>query len=131
MTEQDERDDHDTLILLAGTVRQLTTVIEAHNIASVERDTRIEQKVDRINGQVGKHELAIHDIERRPELPEWLTARVVTEGVAQHQNIVRDWPEFTERVEKMWEVFRFGRFFLAALIFVQPLEIAVIVHFWG
>jgi hypothetical protein len=40
------------MIRLEAKVEALTVTIAANNIASVERDTRIEQKVDRIDGTV-------------------------------------------------------------------------------
>ena len=48
--------DHDSLIRLEGQILALTQTVEAHNIASVERDTRIEAGVKTINGKVAEHE---------------------------------------------------------------------------
>lgn len=126
--------DHDAIIRLESKIEHLSIAIEAHNIASVERDTRIEEQVRRINGTVAKHTQELHDLTRRPELPNWLTADVVTRGVGEHQAVVREWPDMKMQVEHMWDTYRFGRWALGVLVIMQPLEIVVIaaiVHAWG
>lgn len=48
-----EQLDHDAIIELKGQVAALNVSIEAHNVASVERDTRIEVAVVKIEEKVG------------------------------------------------------------------------------
>lgn len=46
---------------MEGQITAMGVAIEAHNIASVERDTRIEEQVKATNGTVGKHTDQIGD----------------------------------------------------------------------
>lgn len=48
--------DHDALIRLEGQFGALNQTIAANNIAAVERDTRIEGELKRVNGSIAKHE---------------------------------------------------------------------------
>ena len=58
--------DHDAVIRLQSGLEQLTATIAANNIASVERDTRIETAVKAINGTVRKHDHDIYEHLSRP-----------------------------------------------------------------
>jgi uncharacterized protein involved in copper resistance len=100
----DER-DHDALIELKSAVAHMTTTMAANNIASVERDTRIESAVKAINGTVRGHEAELRmiqrqnkeDDERREQHDEiwtaykigrWIGITVATAAVVQSVGIV-------------------------------------------
>ena len=74
--------DHDALIRLEAKVDALVATTASQNTGSVERDTRIEAKVDRINGTVRRHDETLNslqtieagDVSRRKEHDELWTA---------------------------------------------------------
>ena len=86
-------DDHDRLTRLQAQLDNLQTTIAANNNAAVERDTRIETKVDRINGTVRSHEKDIDVLQRHPVMP-------ISEEEAQ---------EMIEHNRELWTVYRIGR----------------------
>lgn len=91
-------DDHDRLTRMQAQLDNLQTTIAANNNASVERDTRIETKVDRINGNVRAHEKSIDELERNPVMP-------ISEQEAQ---------EMIEHNREVWTVYRIGRWIALA-----------------
>lgn len=93
-------DDHDALIELGSTVRNLSLTIEAHNIASVERDTRIETKLERVAADVERHSLDLFSLNSRPIMPvETEEARAL---VIEHR--------------EMWSAYRLGRWVVTGAI---------------
>lgn len=93
-----EAADHDLLIGLRSEIVALRMVVEAHNISSVQRDTRIETKVDRINGTV-----ALHD------------AALIKHAQVEHSNVS---PAASEkmigRLDEMWTAWSIGKWVGAA-----------------
>jgi hypothetical protein len=85
--------DHDLLIGLRAELISVRQIIETHNIASVERDTRIETKVQQINGSVSRHDAAL------------LThAQVPHSGVAHADSAL-----LVARLNEMWTAWSVGK----------------------
>jgi len=85
--------DHDLLIGLRAEGVGLHSSIETHNIASVERDTRIEIAVKEINGTVGRHEQSLI-----------LHAQVPHSGVDHAASAV-----LIGRIDEMWTAWSIGK----------------------
>lgn len=94
-----ESNDHDSIIQLTSAVQQLTATLAANNIASVERDTRIETAVKGINGTVRRHDREI------------LEHQAVPHGGVSHVEL----STAMSQVAEMWVVWRFGRWLMAGV----------------
>ncbi len=90
--------DHDLLIALRAEVVGLRLTVEAHNIASVERDTRIETVAKEINGKVRLHdqELAAHNTVPHSGIDHAASARLI------------------EQINEMWTAWSVGKWVGAA-----------------
>src|SRR5689334_15136698 len=64
---QTERVDHDALIRLESQVSTLAQHIQQSATEATRTSARLEEKIDKINGSVARHEQAIRDITNRPE----------------------------------------------------------------
>ena len=86
-------EDHDVLIGLRSEIIGLRQVVETHNIASVERDTRIEEGLKMVNGTVRRHndELLLH-------------ANVPHSGVDKTTST-----ELSNQVSEMWMAWGIGK----------------------
>lgn len=73
MTSEHLMEDHDSLIRLESKVEALISTVEAHNIASVERDTRIEEQVKKINGGFRQHDEKLSVLWNDRSVWNWLT----------------------------------------------------------
>jgi uncharacterized protein YPO0396 len=82
-----EQADHDALIRLEAKFEAFIVTSSANNIASVERDTRIETAVKAINGTVRKHDAWIS------------TADSDAIGISAQR----------EQHEEMWSAYKIGR----------------------
>lgn len=67
----------EAIVRLEGKLEAVTQQISAHNIASVERDTRIEQQVLKINGKVAEHETKLSTLWTDRTLWNWVTRAVL------------------------------------------------------
>ena len=67
----------ESIIRLEGKLEALTVQMSAHNIASVERDTRIEQEVKKINGKVAEHEAHVSTLWADRTIWNWVTRGVL------------------------------------------------------
>jgi hypothetical protein len=106
--------DHDILIGLKAEVVGLHMIIEAHNIASVERDTRIETVVNETNGTVKIHSAKLLVHEQVPHSG--------VDSVESHEIIAEHY--------EMWNAWKIGRWVgsAAALAFLgQTAALLVIV----
>ncbi len=135
---QAERIDHDALIRLESQVGTLAQQMQQNATEQTRTIARVEEKVDKINGSVGRHDQALRDMTMRPELPAWLTAEVVAQGVSEHRQMHADWqaqkterPALAAKINELWDIYRLGRWLLAALVIMQPVEIFLIVRFAG
>jgi hypothetical protein len=135
---QVERIDHDGLIRLEAQVATLTQQMQQTATEQTRTSARLEEKVDKINGSVGRHDQILRDMTMRPELPAWLTAEVVAQGVNEHRQMHADWqeqkserPALAAKLNELWDIYRLGRWLLAALVIMQPVEIFLIVRFAG
>ncbi len=134
--------DHDALIELRAEVRGLTTAIDKfdRNVHeqmvsaekdSVKRDTRIEIAVERINGQVGKHEREIREHIQEDDLVtearKGMWNRVETmwnERPTDEQQKQRT--EIVTQHRAMWNAFTTARIVIAFLLIEQPVMLAVV-----
>lgn len=114
---QTDRLDHDSLTRLEVHVATLTQQAGSIATDAAVRSTRIEEKVtagfERINGSIGRHELSIRDLTARP--PAALTLNEAKVAI--------------DRLDRLWDIYRLGRWLLAAFMIAQPLEIFAL-HFW-
>jgi len=138
VTRQSERIDHDALIRVEEKVSSLASAMQQNATEQTKVNTRLEDGIARINGSVGRHDQTLRDMTMRPELPAWLTAEVVAQGVSEHRQMHADWqeqkterPALAAKINELWDIYRLGRWLLAALVIMQPVEIFLIVRFAG
>lgn len=98
MTDTSMLVDHDLLISLKAEMISLRVMVEAHNIASVERDTRLETKVDGINGTVALHDNVL------------IKHSQVNHSGINHEASLK----LIEQINEMWTVWSIGKYVGAA-----------------
>lgn len=117
-----EDKDHDLLIRLDSQLSGLTSQVATMASATAASTTRIELKVDTINGRVSKHDVAILELQSRPNM----------ENMYADYELNRDGrKEESRRIDVLWSDRKVVLSLLAVFAIVQPIVIILIQRFWN
>ena len=95
-----EENDHDILIELRAQVGELSRTVHNQGENSTARDTRIETKVDRINGQVREHQ-----------------AQIASHALIPHDGVTKEESRgHIDKLNELWTAWGIGKWVGATLV---------------